>query len=187
MKSEVMRISHELQAQKEKIKENAEKIKVNKTLPYLVSNVIEVIIHFSYPNLYVSAVHESNWQDHSKTVHISLLQISPLHHKKKEIGTKELGYRTELLQYPIYISSLKILFCIFSFWMWTHKTRPRKMVLTWILIHSVKGNVQSSKHQLDRLALFFDTLYLKKIKKRISVRVCSIDKKKRRLTIHRLL
>ncbi|XP_014665246.1 PREDICTED: 26S protease regulatory subunit 6A-B [Priapulus caudatus] len=43
MKSEVMRISHELQAQKEKIKENAEKIKVNKTLPYLVSNVIELL------------------------------------------------------------------------------------------------------------------------------------------------
>lgn len=43
MKSETMRISHELQAQKEKIKENAEKIKVNKTLPYLVSNVIELL------------------------------------------------------------------------------------------------------------------------------------------------
>jgi len=28
---------------KEKIKENAEKIKVNKTLPYLVSNVIELL------------------------------------------------------------------------------------------------------------------------------------------------
>ena len=42
MRSEVMRISHELTAQKEKIKENTEKIKVNKTLPYLVSNVIEV-------------------------------------------------------------------------------------------------------------------------------------------------
>ena len=42
MKSEVMRIGHELQAQKDKIKENTEKIKVNKTLPYLVSNVIEV-------------------------------------------------------------------------------------------------------------------------------------------------
>lgn len=42
MKSEVMRISHELQAQGDKIKDNAEKIKVNKTLPYLVSNVIEV-------------------------------------------------------------------------------------------------------------------------------------------------
>jgi len=41
-----MRISHELQSMKEKIKENAEKIKVNKTLPYLVSNVIEVgILH----------------------------------------------------------------------------------------------------------------------------------------------
>lgn len=43
MKSDVMRIGHELQAQNEKIKENTEKIKVNKTLPYLVSNVIEVL------------------------------------------------------------------------------------------------------------------------------------------------
>lgn len=43
MKSEVMRINHELQAQSEKIKDNTEKIKVNKTLPYLVSNVIELL------------------------------------------------------------------------------------------------------------------------------------------------
>ncbi|CAH2044667.1 unnamed protein product, partial [Iphiclides podalirius] len=43
MKSEVMRITHELQAQNDKIKENTEKIKVNKTLPYLVSNVIELL------------------------------------------------------------------------------------------------------------------------------------------------
>uniref|UniRef100_A0A9J7Y6X2 Proteasome 26S subunit, ATPase 3 n=1 Tax=Cyprinus carpio carpio TaxID=630221 RepID=A0A9J7Y6X2_CYPCA len=41
MKSEVLRVTHELQAMKDKIKENTEKIKVNKTLPYLVSNVIE--------------------------------------------------------------------------------------------------------------------------------------------------
>ncbi|XP_037083094.1 26S proteasome regulatory subunit 6A-B [Pollicipes pollicipes] len=43
MKSEVMRISHELQTQKDKIRENTEKIKLNKTLPYLVSNVIELL------------------------------------------------------------------------------------------------------------------------------------------------
>jgi 26S proteasome regulatory subunit T5 len=43
MKSDVMRISHELQTQNEKIKDNTEKIKVNKTLPYLVSNVIELL------------------------------------------------------------------------------------------------------------------------------------------------
>ncbi|XP_050519789.1 26S proteasome regulatory subunit 6A-B [Daktulosphaira vitifoliae] len=43
MKSDVMRISHELQSQTDKIKENTEKIKVNKTLPYLVSNVIELL------------------------------------------------------------------------------------------------------------------------------------------------
>ena len=36
-------LGHEQQAMKEKIKENAEKIKVNKTLPYLVSNVIEIL------------------------------------------------------------------------------------------------------------------------------------------------
>jgi 26S proteasome regulatory subunit T5 len=33
MKSELMRISHELQVQNEKIKENTEKIKVNKKSP----------------------------------------------------------------------------------------------------------------------------------------------------------
>ena len=43
MRSEVMRIQHELQAQKDKIKENTEKIRLNKTLPYLVSNVVELL------------------------------------------------------------------------------------------------------------------------------------------------
>ncbi|EDV53971.1 26S proteasome regulatory subunit 6A-B [Drosophila erecta] len=43
MKSEVIRITHEIQAQNDKIKDNTEKIKVNKTLPYLVSNVIELL------------------------------------------------------------------------------------------------------------------------------------------------
>lgn len=47
MKSEVLRVTHELQAMKDKIKENSEKIKVNKTLPYLVSNVIEVSFYAS--------------------------------------------------------------------------------------------------------------------------------------------
>ena len=42
MKNEVVRISHESQSMRDRIKENKEKIKVNKTLPYLVSNVIEV-------------------------------------------------------------------------------------------------------------------------------------------------
>merc|ERR1712212_1467788 len=43
MRADIMRIQHELQAMKDKIKENTEKIKVNKTLPYLVSNVIELL------------------------------------------------------------------------------------------------------------------------------------------------
>uniref|UniRef100_A0A2K6MC54 AAA+ ATPase domain-containing protein n=1 Tax=Rhinopithecus bieti TaxID=61621 RepID=A0A2K6MC54_RHIBE len=43
MKSEVLRVTHELQAMKDKIKENSEKIRVNKTLPYLVCNIIELL------------------------------------------------------------------------------------------------------------------------------------------------
>merc|ERR1712212_441972 len=43
MRAEILRVTHELQAMKDKIKENTEKIKVNKTLPYLVSNVIELL------------------------------------------------------------------------------------------------------------------------------------------------
>jgi len=43
MRSEVTRINHDLTTQREKIRENTEKIRVNKTLPYLVSNVIEIL------------------------------------------------------------------------------------------------------------------------------------------------
>ncbi|CAG8803931.1 19677_t:CDS:2 [Racocetra persica] len=44
MKSEHMRLMHEQNSMKEKIKDNREKIKVNKQLPYLVGNVVEVFI-----------------------------------------------------------------------------------------------------------------------------------------------
>lgn len=43
MRSEVQRINHGVQTLKDKIKENNERIKVNKTLPYLVSNVVELL------------------------------------------------------------------------------------------------------------------------------------------------
>ena len=43
MKSDIQRINHETLNQKEKIKENLDKIKLNKQLPYLVRNVLEVL------------------------------------------------------------------------------------------------------------------------------------------------
>ncbi|KIH65828.1 26S proteasome subunit P45 family protein [Ancylostoma duodenale] len=43
MRSEVQRINHSVSILKERIKENNERIKVNKTLPYLVSNVVELL------------------------------------------------------------------------------------------------------------------------------------------------
>lgn len=43
MKSEIQRIKHESEAQRERIKENQDKIKLNKQLPYLVGNIIEVL------------------------------------------------------------------------------------------------------------------------------------------------
>lgn len=42
MKSEQMRLQHEQATMREKIKENTEKIRQNKILPYLVGNVVEV-------------------------------------------------------------------------------------------------------------------------------------------------
>ena len=44
MKSETMRLQHEQNVMKEKIRDNGEKIKQNKVLPYLVGNVVEVRI-----------------------------------------------------------------------------------------------------------------------------------------------
>lgn len=43
MKSDCQRISHESRGQKERIRENQEKVKVNKQLPYLVGNVVEIL------------------------------------------------------------------------------------------------------------------------------------------------
>ena len=42
MHSDMKRIKHEEMKCRDKIKENVEKIKINKQLPYLVANVIEV-------------------------------------------------------------------------------------------------------------------------------------------------
>ena len=42
MRSEENRINHESNAQRERIKDNKEKIKLNKQLPYLVANIVEV-------------------------------------------------------------------------------------------------------------------------------------------------
>ncbi len=46
MKSETLRLSHEQAAMKDKIKDNEEKVKLNKQLPYLVANVVEVFSFF---------------------------------------------------------------------------------------------------------------------------------------------
>ena len=43
MKSDVQRITHESRGQRDAIRENQEKIKMNKQLPYLVANVVEVL------------------------------------------------------------------------------------------------------------------------------------------------
>lgn len=43
MRSECLRLQHEQAAMQEKVKDNTEKIKVNKQLPYLVGNVVELL------------------------------------------------------------------------------------------------------------------------------------------------
>ncbi|VDN81977.1 unnamed protein product [Brugia pahangi] len=44
MRSEIQRISHAIDTLTSHVKENTERIKVNKTLPYLVSNVVELLL-----------------------------------------------------------------------------------------------------------------------------------------------
>lgn len=43
MRSEIQRIKHESGTQRDRIKENLDKIKLNKQLPYLVGNIVEVL------------------------------------------------------------------------------------------------------------------------------------------------
>lgn len=43
MKSDVQRITHESRGQRERIRDNQEKVKLNKQLPYLVANVVEIL------------------------------------------------------------------------------------------------------------------------------------------------
>jgi len=43
MKSDVQRIAHETRGQNDRIRENMEKVKLNKQLPYLVGNVVEIL------------------------------------------------------------------------------------------------------------------------------------------------
>ena len=47
MRAENTRLGHEKTAMDEKIKENKEKIKLNKQLPYLVGSVVEVTFFLS--------------------------------------------------------------------------------------------------------------------------------------------
>lgn len=44
MRSELQRLTHEQTTMQEKIRDNGEKIKQNKVLPYLVGNVVEVSV-----------------------------------------------------------------------------------------------------------------------------------------------
>ena len=44
LRSETQRLQHQQSEMKEKIRDNGEKIKQNKVLPYLVANVVEVRI-----------------------------------------------------------------------------------------------------------------------------------------------
>lgn len=44
MRSETLRLQHEQSVMKEKIRDNGEKVKQNKVLPYLVANIVEVHI-----------------------------------------------------------------------------------------------------------------------------------------------
>lgn len=59
MRSETLRLQHEQNVMKEKIRDNGEKIKQNKVLPYLVGNVVEVSPARTWP--YTCAKSRRSW------------------------------------------------------------------------------------------------------------------------------
>lgn len=69
MKSDVQRISYDTRGQRDRIRENMEKVKLNKQLPYLVANVVEIlepdaedgacVVGFLFRVLVVMDLHES--------------------------------------------------------------------------------------------------------------------------------
>jgi TolA-binding protein len=57
MKSDVQRITHESRSQRDRIKENLEKVKVNKQLPFLVANVVEVLEPDAEDGTFMAGLH----------------------------------------------------------------------------------------------------------------------------------
>lgn len=56
MKNEINRLTREQKTQENGIKENIERIKLHKQLPYLVSNVVEVFFTFSFSFFFLSFI-----------------------------------------------------------------------------------------------------------------------------------
>ena len=84
MKNDIVRISHETQSTRDRIKDNKEKIKVNKTLPYLVSNVIEVIEIFFNRFIYFCLLGKFSYLISIRKVKKMKEQISISMHNDKE-------------------------------------------------------------------------------------------------------
>lgn len=61
MNSDIQRITHESGAQRERIKENEEKVKINKQLPYLVANVVEILEPDAEDGAFSSVEKEIDW------------------------------------------------------------------------------------------------------------------------------
>lgn len=59
MKSDVQRITHESRGQRDRIRDNQEKVKLNKQLPYLVANVVEILEPDAEDGEYESDLHVS--------------------------------------------------------------------------------------------------------------------------------
>jgi 26S proteasome regulatory subunit T5 len=68
MKSDINRIKHEAASQSQHIKDNKEKVKLNKQLPYLVSNVIEIVDPYFDPNEEDGSTSSTNGAEEGKGV-----------------------------------------------------------------------------------------------------------------------
>ena len=75
LKDENQRLSLEQQGNKEKLKDNLEKIKLNKQLPYLVGNVVEILDQVPEVR---RAVFGASWGCPSRALFAPTLSVGPV-------------------------------------------------------------------------------------------------------------
>ncbi|TXG59628.1 hypothetical protein EZV62_014201 [Acer yangbiense] len=92
--SDLQRTNLELDSYEEKIKENQEKIKLNKQLPYLVGNIVEN----NDQTCLTTKVQDSTWLWHLRYGHLNFNSLRTLHQKNMVTGLPQISGPSDICE-----------------------------------------------------------------------------------------